>query len=251
MQRPAAAARSWGPTGGGRSVGQRPHPGYRGGAGLGWMWSGVQLGPLAAGFPPRWPVASDTGRRPRPPTGTGTGAGSGSSSALPPVFLSPFSFSVPAAAGGRGLRPRVFSAHRPLPYSSSKDSVHVCPMPRHGLQLQQLTARPLAFGKAFSDRQRQRLPFTSTWSFSQSGWVLLCRFRRALQSSVNQGRGSPFRHNGCTLCYPVDMWPRSTTRGFCGDLRGAPWPHSVHACSNGRPQRPSPTSCPLAQPAAL
>jgi hypothetical protein len=23
------------------------------------------------------------------------------------------------------------------------------------------------------------------------------------------------------LYYPVDMWPRSTTRGFCGDLQGA------------------------------
>jgi hypothetical protein len=56
------------------------------------------------------------------------------------------------------------------------------------------------------------------------------------RSGVNQGRGA-IALPAHRLYYPVDMWPRSTTRGFCGDLRGAPWSHSARACSNSRPQR--------------
>jgi hypothetical protein len=65
-------------------------------------------------------------------------------------------------------------------------------MPRHG------ALRP-SFGKSSSDRRR--LPSHAHFhSLSRS----LCRFRPALQRK-SQGRGSPFRHTGCTTRYPVDM----------------------------------------------
>ena len=73
-----------------------------------------------------------------------------------------------------------------------------------------------------------QLSFTSP--FSQSGQIL-CRFRLALQRKSGPRIALPAHR----LYYPVDIWPRSTTRGFFGDLRGAPWSHSARACSNGRP----------------
>jgi hypothetical protein len=66
---------------------------------LGRVWSG---GRGSAGLGARRPVAL---------TGTGTGAGL----LCPPP--------VPAAAGGRGLRPRVSSAHRPWPQLQVQDPV--------------------------------------------------------------------------------------------------------------------------------
>jgi hypothetical protein len=53
--------------------------------------------------------------------------------------------------------------------------------------------------------------------FSQSGQIL-CRFRLTLQRKSGPRIALPAHR----LYYPVDIWPRSTTRGFCGDLRGAP-----------------------------
>jgi hypothetical protein len=72
-------------------------PWVQGGAGVGWMWSGGPTWPLGRWV--RWPVT---------PTGTGTGAGS----SAPPPYRYRYR-RLPAA--GRGLRPRVFSAHRPGP----------------------------------------------------------------------------------------------------------------------------------------
>jgi hypothetical protein len=105
---------------------------------------GVQLGPWAAGF---------GGLLPQPAPGLAP---------LPPP---------PYRPRPRGLRPRVFPAHRPVP---------------------QMGWRPIV-GIAYIHRPAQA-PFTCP--FSQSGRTL-CRFRLALQRK-NQGRGSPFRHTGCT-----------------------------------------------------
>jgi hypothetical protein len=159
---------------------------------VGWAWSGgsnaQQLGPwpLATGplgsFPVsgvRWPVA---------PTGTGAG-----SSAPPPCRRR-------LAAGGRGLRPRVFPAHRPGAWAAAPST---CPGTG--------CVSP-SFGKASSDRRRFPLH-----AHFHSGQVL-CRFRLALQRKSGPRIALPAHR----LYYPVDMWPRSTTRGFCGDLRGAP-----------------------------
>jgi hypothetical protein len=47
---------------------------------------------------------------------------------------------------------------------------------------------------------------------------ILCQFRLALRRKSGPWIALPAHR----LYYPVDMWPRSTTWGFCGDLRGAP-----------------------------
>jgi hypothetical protein len=119
-----------------------------------------------------------------PVTPTGTGAGP---SAPPPY-----------------RRLRVFSAHRP---AVPQLQVHTCPG---------IGCNSPSFGKASSDRNK--LPsyahfHSLTRSCADSDW----------RSGAHQGHGPFFRHTGCAT-QPVDMLPRSTTRGrcFCGDLRGAP-----------------------------
>jgi hypothetical protein len=82
------------------------------------------------------------------------------------------------AAGGRGLRPRVFSAHRPGPQLQAPSA---CPG---------TGCNSASFGRAPSDRPS--LP-------SSSHFYNLARCADSdLRSSANQGRGSPFRHTGCT-----------------------------------------------------
>jgi hypothetical protein len=131
-----------------------------------------------------WAAGFGAGRRPRPAPGL-----------APPPRPPPA-----PAAGGRGLRPRVFSAHRP-------SGLHGCQyMPRHlPLRLilwQSVSAIPMA---------------SFTCLFSQSDQVL-CRLTLALQRKS----GPRIALAAHWLYYSVDVWPRSTTRGFCGDLRGAP-----------------------------
>jgi hypothetical protein len=101
-------------------------------------------------------------------------------------------------------RLRVFSAHRP---AVPQLQVHTCPG---------IGCNSPSFGKASSDRNK--LPsyahfHSLTRSCADSDW----------RSGAHQGHGPFFRHTGCAT-QPVDMLPRSTTRGrcFCGDLRGAP-----------------------------
>jgi hypothetical protein len=131
----------------------------QGGAGLGGLWAGCgprgpQLGPWVAGFGGR-------GRWPGRPRGW---------------LLCPSSSSVPAAAG-RGLRPRVFSAHGPGPQLQ----VHA--------PAWAVTARPLAKRLQTGPAFLLQATFTMLPDLVPiSDW----------RSSVNQGRGSLFRHTGCT-----------------------------------------------------
>jgi hypothetical protein len=108
---------------------------------------------------------------------------------------------VPAAAAGRGLRPRVFPAHRPPPQPQVQDSV----MGRHPI-----------VGIAYI--QTGGGSFFKPFSQPTSCHVLACRFRPALRRKTGPRIALPAHR----LYYPVDIWPRSTTRGFCGDLRDAP-----------------------------
>jgi hypothetical protein len=108
--------------------------------------------------------------------------------------------SVPAAAG-RGLRPRVFSAHRPGPQLQ----VHApaWAVTSH-LLAQRLQTGPASLLQAI---------FT-TWP----GLVPIQTSRLALRRKSGPRIALPAHR----LYYPVDIWPRSTARGLCGDLRGAP-----------------------------
>jgi hypothetical protein len=108
---------------------------------------------------------------------------------------------LPRAGGCRpGLLPRVFSAHRYAPQLQ----VHA---PASGVTPHPLAKR-LQTGPAFL-----HMPIFTIWPDlvpiqtgapayirSSGPWIALPAHR---------------------LYYPVDMWPRSTTRGFWGDLRGA------------------------------
>jgi hypothetical protein len=87
--------------------------------------------------------------------------------------------SVPAAAG-RGLRPRVFSAHGPGPQLQLQVHAPACAVTAHPLA-KRLQTGPAAFllQAIFTNLAR---------SCADSDW----------RSSANQGRGSPFRHTGCT-----------------------------------------------------
>ena len=70
-------------------------------------------------------------------------------------------------------------------------------MPRHGLQ------QPILWQSVFRPAQASFKPF------SQSGQIL-CRFRLALRRKSGPRIALPAHR----LYYPVDMWHRSTTRGF-------------------------------------
>jgi hypothetical protein len=93
---------------------------------------------------------------------------------------------VPAAAG-RGLRPRVFSAHRPGPQLPKY-------MPRHAL------CNSASFDKASSDRPTAQPSFFKP--FSQSPGQILCRFRLALRQRKSGPRIALPAHR---LYYPVDI----------------------------------------------
>jgi hypothetical protein len=118
----------------------------------------------------------------------------------------------------RGLRPRVFSAHRPGPQLQ----VHA--------PARAVTAHPLA-------ARLQTGPAPLLQAIFKTWPGLLCRFRLALQRKSGPRIALPAHR----LYYPVDIWPRSTTRGFCGDLRGACSVITQRARVQQRPsQRPPP-----------
>jgi hypothetical protein len=134
---------------------------------------------------------------PPPPPPHLTALTAGGLLVFPPPWLAPLPL-LRTGACRPGLRPRGFSAHRPVPQLQ----VHA---PAWGV-----TPHPLA--KRF---QTGKAPFFKP--FSQSGQIL-CRFRLALQRKSGPRIALPAHR----LYYPVDIWRRSPTRGFCGDLRGAP-----------------------------
>jgi hypothetical protein len=118
--------------------------------------------------------------------------------------------SVPAAAG-RGLRPRVFSAHRLVPQLQVQDSL--------------MGRRPIV-GIAYIQTGTGFLPIP----FSQSCQVL-CRFRLARQRKSGPRIALP----AYRLYYPVDV----TSVDHTGLLRRSAGcsvtTQRAHACSNGRP----------------
>jgi hypothetical protein len=145
-------------------------PWVQGGAGVGWVCSGgdnLAPGPLCS-------VAGDPDRH------WGW-------------LLCPSS--VPAAAG-RGLRPRVFSAHGPPPQLQVQDSV--------------MGRRPMPHCWRCVYPDRRRAPSSShSYNLARS-----CADSDR-RSGVNQARGSPFRHTGCT------------TQSICGLVR----PHGAFAAT--------------------
>jgi hypothetical protein len=137
---------------------------------------------------PTWPLGRWV-RWPATPTGTGAGSSGTPASSVP----------VPGAAG-RGLRPRVFLAHRPLPQLQVQDLV--------------MGRRPIV-GIAYIQTGKA---FLLQAIFTPGQILCAGRFRLALWRKSGPRIVLPAHRMYC----PVDIWPRSTTRGFCGDLRGAP-----------------------------
>jgi hypothetical protein len=86
--------------------------------------------------------------------------------------------SVPAA-GGRGLRPRVPPARRPWPHLQAQDSV--------------MGRRPIV-GIAYIQTGKGFLLSSHFHNLASSCADSDC----GAPARVNQGRGSLFRHNGCT-----------------------------------------------------
>jgi hypothetical protein len=141
------------------------------------------------------------------PLGSMTPTGAGAGSSAPPPYRR-------LAAGG--LRPSVFPAHGPAPQLQ----VHAPPG---------IGCNTPPFGRAPSDR-RKHLPSSRHFhclarSCADSDW----------RSSAHRGPWIALPAE--RLYYPVDMWPRSTTRGFPGDLEvlreRARAPGATAAVSNG------------------